>query len=144
MKRRWNWALWLGFVVVVLALFSYQVFVLFPITRDFPWANLLLFAIGGTLLATGLFRAYGRPAAYRGKIFGPILTVLGLLMFGLFAYGLFYIARQMPPSVGAPQVGQKAPDFTLVDQDGNRVALNDLLSSPSTRAVLLIFYRGYW
>jgi len=144
MKRRWNWSLWLGFVVVVLALFSYQFFVLFPITRDFPWVNLLLFAIGGLLLGLGLFRAYGHPAAYRGKIFGPLLTVLSLLMFGLFAYGLFFIARQMPPSTGAPQVGQKAPDFAVVDQDGNRVELNDLLSSPSTRAVLLIFYRGYW
>ena len=144
MKRRWNLSLWLGFVVVVLALFSYQFFVLFPITRDFPWVNLLLFAIGGLLLGLGLFRAYGHPAAYRGKIFGPLLTVLSLLMFGLFAYGLFFIARQMPPSTGAPQVGQKAPDFALVDQDGNRVELNDLLSSPSTRAVLLIFYRGYW
>ena len=144
MKRRWNLSLWLGFVVVVLALFSYQFFVLFPITRDFPWVNLLLFAIGGLLLGLGLFRAYGHPTAYRGKIFGPLLTVLSLLMFGLFAYGLFFIARQMPPSTGAPQVGQKAPDFALVDQDGNRVELNDLLSSPSTRAVLLIFYRGYW
>ena len=144
MKRSWNWSLWLGFVVVVLALFSYQFFVLFPITRDFPWVNLLLFAIGGLLLGLGLFRAYGHPAAYRGKIFGPLLTVLSLLMFGLFAYGLFFIARQMPPSTGAPQVGQKAPDFAVVDQDGNRVELNDLLSSPSTRAVLLIFYRGYW
>jgi len=144
MKRRWNWSLWLGFVVVVLALFSYQFFVLFPITRDFPWVNLLLFAIGGLLLGLGLFRAYGHPAAYRGKIFGPLLTVLSLLMFGLFAYGLFFIARQMPPSTNAPQVGQKAPDFAVVDQDGNRVELNDLLSSPSTRAILLIFYRGYW
>jgi len=144
MNRRWNLSLWLGFAVVIVALFSYQFFVLFPITRDFPWVNLLLFAIGGLLLGLGLFRAYGHPAAYRGKIFGPLLTVLSLLMFGLFAYGLFFIARQMPPSTGAPQVGQKAPDFAVVDQDGNRVELNDLLSSPSTRAVLLIFYRGYW
>jgi len=143
-KRRWNLSLWLGFAVVIVALFGYQFFVVFPITRDFPWVNLLLFAIGGLLLGLGLFRAYGHPAAYRGKIFGPLLTVLSLLMFGLFAYGLFFIARQMPPSTGAPQVGQKAPDFALVDQDGNRVELNDLLSSPSTRAVLLIFYRGYW
>jgi hypothetical protein len=143
-KRRWNLSLWLGFAVVIIALFSYQFFVLFPITRDFPWANLVLFAIGGILLAVGLVRAYGQPAAYRGKIFGPILTVVALLMFSLFAYGLFYIARQMPLSTGAPQAGQKAPDFTLVDQDGKSVALNDLLSAPTTRAVLLIFYRGHW
>src|SRR5437763_4773566 len=83
MKRRWNWSLWVGFVVVLLGLFSYEVFVRFPVTRDFPWANLLLFAIGGVLLAIGLFRAYGRPTIYRGKIFGPIVTGLSLLVFGL-------------------------------------------------------------
>jgi len=144
MKRGWNWSLWFGFLTVIVALFSYQFFVLFPITRDFPWANLLLFAGGGILLAIGLFRAFGRPAVYRGKIFGPILTVLSLLMFGLFAYGLFYIARQMPPSLGAPAVGQAAPDFTLPDQDSKTVALHDVLRLSDTRAVLLIFYRGFW
>jgi hypothetical protein len=143
-KRRWNWSLWFGFLLVVVALFSYQFFVLFPITRDFPWANLLLFATGGILLLVGLVRAFGRPAAYRGRIAGPILSLLSLLMFGMFCYGLFYMARQMPPSASAPQVGQKAPDFTLADQDGKNVVLNDLLGDPNTRAVLLIFYRGYW
>jgi hypothetical protein len=144
MKRRWNWCLWIGFLVVVVALFSYQFFVLFPITRDFPWANLLLFAIGFVLLGIGLFRAYGRPVAYRGKIFGPIFVLLGVLIFGLFSYGLFYVVRQMPASAGAPRVGEKAPDFALADQDGKSVALHDLLESSGTRAVLLIFYRGYW
>ena len=144
MNRRWNWCLWLGFLIAVVALFSYQFFVLFPITRDFPWANLLLFATGGILLLVGLVRAFGQPTVYRGRIFGSILTFLSVLMFGMFCYGLFYIARQMPPSAGAPQVGQKAPDFTLPDQDGKDVALSELLAAPNTRAVLLIFYRGYW
>ena len=144
MKRRWNWSLWLGFVVSVVALFSYEFFVLFPITRDFPWANLLLFALGGTLLVVGLFRAYGRPDTYRGKIFGPILVLLSLTGFGLFSYGLFYVARQMPPSTGAPRIGEQASEFSLSDQDGRSVALHDVLGSSGTRAVLLIFYRGYW
>jgi len=136
--------LWTGFLVVLVALFSFQFFVLFPVTRDFPWANLLLFAIAGVLLVVGLVRAYGRPQEYRGRIFGPILTVVSLLVFALFAYGLFYVARQMPASAGAPRVGEKAPDFSLPDQDGKLVALQDLLASSGTRAVLLIFYRGYW
>ena len=46
MKRRWNWPIWVGFVVVVAGLFSYELFARFPITRDFPWANFLLFGIG--------------------------------------------------------------------------------------------------
>ena len=144
MKRRWNWSLYAGFAVVLVAVLSYSLFVLFPITRDFPWVNLLLFAVGGLLLVTGIVRAYGNPGRYRGKIAGPILGVLSLLLFGLFAYGLFYVARQMPPSAGAPAVGQEAPDFTLVDQDGTSVGLADILRSPGTQGVLLIFYRGYW
>ena len=55
MKRKWNWPLWVGFVVVVGGLFSYAFFAQFPITRDFPWANLSLFGIGAALLMLGLF-----------------------------------------------------------------------------------------
>jgi hypothetical protein len=144
MKRRWNWSLWVGFLVVLIALFSYEFFVRFPITRDFPWANLLLFAIGGFLLVIGLVRAYGQSGVYRGKVFGPILTTFSVLVFALFAYALFYVVRQMPASAGAPRPGTKAPDFTLADQDGRAVALSDMLGSAGTRGVLLIFYRGYW
>jgi len=49
-----------------------------------------------------------------------------------------------------PIVGQKAPDFTLQDTSGHPVTLAQLLSSPvpgsaePPKAVLLIFYRGYW
>ena len=136
--------LWVGFLVVVVALFSYEFFVRFPITRDFPWANLLLFAIGGILLVMGLARAYGQPTRYRGKVSGPILTVVSVLIFGLFAYGLFYVARRMPAAASAPRLGDNLSDFTLPDQNGRPIALHELLSAPETRAVLLIFYRGYW
>lgn len=144
MKRRWNWSLWVGVLTVLVGFFSYQFFVLFPITRDFPWANLLLFGIGAVLLIIGLFRAFGRPAVYRGRISGPILTALSIMAVALFCYGLFYVARQMPDSAGAPRAGETAPDFTLPDQDGKSVALHDALTSSDTRAVLLIFYRGFW
>ena len=142
MKRRWNLPLWLGFLFALAGLFSYEFFSQFPITRDFPWANLLLFAISGILLVLGLVRAFGNPRVYRGKIVGPIFTILSLLAFSFFAYALFYVVRQMPASMGAPQVGQKAPDFTLPDQNGKSVALADLLSNSS--GALLIFYRGHW
>ena len=68
-----------------------------------------------------------------------------------------YLAQaQLPPSKGAPKVGQKAPDFTLQDSSGKPVRLSDLLAvTPSGQAgeaaskknamwTLLIFYRGYW
>jgi hypothetical protein len=142
-RKRWNWSLWIGFLFVLAGLLSYSFFFArFPVTRDFPWANLLLFAAGGILLVVGLIRAFGRPNAYRGKIFGSILAVLSALMFALFSYVIFYELRQVPGSTGAPQVGQKAPEFTLPGQNEKPVALTDLLSH--SKATLLIFYRGFW
>ena len=142
MKRSWNWSLWIGFLFALAGFLSYTFFAQFPITRDFPWVNLLLFAAGGIFLVLGLFRAFGRPQVYRGKILGPILATLGILMFGFFSYVMFYELRQVPPSTGAPRVGEKAPEFTLRDQDGRDIALADLISR--SKAVMLIFYRGFW
>jgi hypothetical protein len=48
----------------------------------------------------------------------------------------------VPPSTGAPRVGQKAPEFTLSDQDGKDVSLSDFIGR--SKAVALIFYRGFW
>jgi peroxiredoxin len=51
-------------------------------------------------------------------------------------------------STGAPQVGQQAPAFTLIDSNNKPVTLAQLLSerinNRPPRGVLLIFYRGYW
>jgi hypothetical protein len=145
MKRKWNWSIWVGFVVAVTGLFSYEFFARFPVTRDFPWANFLLFGIGLALLVVGLFRAFGRPQVYRGKIFGSILAVIAVLCVAFFSYVIFYVLHQVPASAGAPRVGQKAPDFFLLDQNGKPVGLGDLLRGPSgPKAVALIFYRGFW
>jgi peroxiredoxin len=38
-------------------------------------------------------------------------------------------------------VGDPAPDFTLEDQNGNKVTLSD---SRGKSPVVLVFYRGYW
>jgi hypothetical protein len=145
MKRKWNWPIWVGFLVILAALFSYQFFARFPMTRDFPWANFVLFGIAAVLLLVGLFRAFGRPQVYRGKVFGSILTALALLLFAFFSYVIFYVLHQVPASAGAPRVGQKAPDFLLLDQNGKPVGLGDLLrGSTGPKAVALIFYRGFW
>ena len=141
MKRNWNWSLWIGFGFVLVGFLTYPFFTQFPITRDFPWANLLLFCVGGILLGLGLARAFGKPHLYRGKIFGPIFATVALLAFVFFAYGAFYLVRQLPGSAAAPRVGQKAPDFTLSDQNGRPIALADLISD---KGALLIFYRGHW
>jgi len=142
-RRRWNIRIWAGFAIVLLAVISYiPVFSLFPVTRDFPWVNLLLFVVGVGLLAAGVKRAFREPALYRGKIFGSILAGLSLSMFGLFCFGVFFAAKKIPSAEAALHVGQTAPEFTLTSAEGKPVALSDLLKS--NRAVALIFYRGYW
>ncbi len=141
MKRKWNWLLWVGFVVAVGGLFSYQFFIQFPSTRDFPWATLLIFGVGAALLLVGLFRAFGRPQLYRGKVFGSIFLAITVLLFAFFSYATFYVLRQVPLSAQAPRVGEKAPEFSLPDQNGKSVALGDLVSP---NGAVLIFYRGHW
>ncbi|HEV2686934.1 MAG TPA: hypothetical protein VGV35_00225 [Bryobacteraceae bacterium] len=143
MKRRWNISLWAGFAVVILSVVSYiPLFTLFPVTRDVPWANYLLFLVGALLLIVGLKRAFGQPQLYRGKISGPILSVLSLLIIGFFCFGILYASKQIPTSPDAVRVGQQAPPFTLASADGKQIALADSLKD--NRGALLIFYRGYW
>jgi hypothetical protein len=143
MKGRWNWWLVTGFVTVLVAFASYfAVFVRFPTTRDVPWLSLLIFAAGFALLGVGLRRAYGQPDVYPGRMGGPVLLIFSVLILGLFLFYNFYFSRQIPASAAAPQVGQRAPDFTLPDTSGAPVTLSNLVAGqPWT---LLVFYRGYW
>ena len=146
--RRFNWPLWLGFVLSVVTFFSYfAVFVWYPITRDFPWANLLLFLVAAVLLILGLRRGFASDKR-RSKIVAVVVTVLGVVVIAFFLMAFFVGGRMLPASKGAPQVGQKAPDFTLSDTSGKAVSLNELLTTPingnAPKGVLLVFYRGYW
>jgi len=149
-KRAANWALWSGFILSLIAFLSYfLIFARYPVTRDVPWINFLLFALSLALLFAGLRRAFGSPDRYRGKIAGPILSILSLAVVAFFCLAIFYFPKQLPASSQAPRVGQKAPDFVLSDTHGNTVSLAALLSTPlaasqPAKGVLLVFYRGYW
>ncbi|HET7287403.1 MAG TPA: hypothetical protein VFI71_08035, partial [Pyrinomonadaceae bacterium] len=77
-----------------------------------------------------------------------IVATLSVVIIGLFVFTIFVGGRWLPASKGAPQVGQRAPEFTLPDANGKQVSLNELLTSPingtAPKGVLLVFYRGYW
>ena len=149
--RRFNWPLWVGFLFTLATALSYFfVFVWFPVTRDFPWANLLLFLIATVLVVTGIRRGFAsdRPHPTRSKIVTSIVALLSFGVIALFIFSIFIAARWLPASKGAPQVGQKAPEFSLQDTSGKQVSLTELLSAPvngsAPKTVLLVFYRGYW
>lgn len=171
--KKFNWQIWTGLILSVIAFLSYPLFfVRFAVTRDFPWAPLLLFAVAMIFVALGLRRAWSRRKAedesklrfFVRRTIPTIVGAISVLIVGLFVFGVFVFARWLPASQGAPRVGQKAPEFTLTDTNGKTVALADLLSSPinvntgtavapprseggaqtSPKGVLLIFYRGYW
>jgi hypothetical protein len=163
MKRSWNGLVWLGFVLAIAGAISYPLyFARFPTLRDVPWANLAIIAVALILIGLGISRAFRRPDAYRGKIFGSVLGVLAVGLTVIFCYGVFFGTREKA-SHGAPQVGQAAPDFTLPDSHNTPVNLMGTLhtgflpeggpfaiigvppiSIPPPAAVVLIFYRGYW
>jgi hypothetical protein len=152
-KREVNMRIWIGFVVAIVAFASYMlIFARFPITRDVPWVNWLLFVLAGWLLWSGISKAWRFPQRCRGKIAGPIVGVFSLAVAGLFGYGTLIATRGLPASTGAPRVGAKAPEFVLKDTNGKSIALSALLSDSQPgqapgrqpRGVVLIFYRGYW
>ena len=147
--HKFNWHIGAGFVLSVAAFFSYPfVFAMFPVTRDFPWANLLFFGVAAGLLLVGVRRAFAPDRSRQSKSASAVLATLSVVVFGCFVFFTFILSKQLPASHGAPQIGQKAPDFRLADMHGTPVSLTGLLSSPikgkAPKGVLLVFYRGSW
>jgi peroxiredoxin len=52
-----------------------------------------------------------------------------------------FVAARVPDTPTALRVGERAPDFTLLDAAGRPVSLADYRDK---KPVVLIFYRGYW
>jgi hypothetical protein len=149
--KLWNWRLWAGFAVSLLALLVYVV--LFRETRAIFWPSLALFGVAAVLLVSGLRRAFGSPLLYRGKIGGPILATVSVVILALFGFVSYSVFKSFPAARNAPKVGQKAPEFTLADIGGKPVSLAQLLTTPiadasgaahAPKGVLVVFYRGYW
>lgn len=147
--HRINWQLWAGFLLSVFAFISYPtLFVQWPLTRDFPWANILLFLVAVVLTGLGLKRAFGPGRGMISRGGAVLLAGISVASLGLFITVVFVSATWIPKAEGAPKVSQKAPDFALTDSTGKQVSLAELRKIPvgtdQARGVLLIFYRGYW
>jgi hypothetical protein len=148
--KLWNWRLWAGFGLSVVALVGYGLLVME--TRVVFWPSLLLFMVAGVLLASGWKRARRGPQSYRGKIAAPVLTTLSVVVFGLFGFTTYEVLKAFPDAKNAPQIGQRAPAFSLVDANGQNVSLSQMLTTPiadrgarrAAKGVVVLFYRGYW
>jgi hypothetical protein len=147
-ERRSNLSPWWGLLLALGAIgCNVVLFVGSPAQSAMPVLS-LVFAIAALIfLVIGLKRAFGQPQIYRGKVLTVVLTAVALFPVALTAFA-FVASRKLPNTTAAPQVGQKVPDFTLADTSGKPVSLDQLLSTSSgaqaPKAVLLIFYRGYW
>ncbi len=147
-KFRRNSFLWLALIFAVAAVLCNLLFFLRPPAQSaIPWLSLALAVAALLLLALGVKNLFTQPRTIAGKIFASTLALAALLI-SAGAISFFYTSRAIPASTGAPQLGQIAPDFTLPNTNGAAVSLDTLFSpAPGTaapKAVLLIFYRGYW
>jgi hypothetical protein len=139
---------WVGLLLTVLGLLSNGLpFVGFP-AAPVPWISLVLSLTGFVVVLVGLWRVFGESAVHNGKISGSVAAMFSLLFLAGSTF-FFWSARHIPvQSAAAPQVGQRAPDFTLPDSAGNSVSLTQLFSASAgkeqPKALLLVFYRGYW
>src|SRR6266498_4743730 len=92
--------------------------------------NLVLFAIALALLFLGLRRAFKPDKKIVSKVFSSLAAAFGVLLLAGLLFMIFVMGSWLPRSVGAPQVGQKAPGFTLTDSNSRPVTLAQLLTEP--------------
>jgi hypothetical protein len=149
-KRRNAAALWALLLAIAALSVNFVFFANPPLQAALPWLAILLAVAALVMLAVGLRRAIVLSQIYSGKVLSIVLAVITLIISAANVY-IFFHARALPDSIAAPQVGQQLPDFTLADTNGQSVSLDSLFaampgdpSSAAPKAVLLIFYRGYW
>lgn len=149
-KRRNPVALWALLLAIGGMGVNFAFFARPPLQSALPWLSLLLAVVALIFVVQGLRLAIFQSQMYRGKALSIVLSVVTLALSGLTIFG-FVETRSLPASAGAPQVGQKVPDFTMADTSGQSISLDSLFaaapgdsSATAPKAVLLIFYRGYW
>ncbi len=151
-KTRRNSSLWLSLALGVAAVACNFLFFLRPPAQAaIPWLSLALAVAALLFLALGVRQLFGQPRGVAARILGSAVALVSLVLAAGGIFG-FYTARAVPASADAPHVGQSVPAFTLADTNNRPVTLAELLAGSSVdsdsatapKAVLLIFYRGYW
>jgi AhpC/TSA family len=141
--RNFNWQIWVGLIICIFAFGSFPlIFGQLSLTRDAPWISFIFFAVGLIFVVIGLRRAFAVGRGKLSKVSASLLAVFSMLALVFFIFAAYVASTWLPKSSGAPQVGQKAPDFSLADSSGKQVSLSALLTDK--KKVLLVFYRGYW
>lgn len=126
----------LGLVLALVGIVGYFLVVFelggrLPGVRNEAIPNWLLVALGLVLSTLAVVRA-GR------RLVPGVLLGANVALAALFFVFLYVFAAV--PAVAGPRVGAAAPAFTLVDEKGATVRLEDFRGAP----LLLVFYRGHW
>lgn len=131
-------AIWLGPLLAIAGCITYfWIFSQFPITRDFPWVNLPMAALGFLLSLIALLK-WKKSGKFMQFILGAGTAVSAFFAGILFLY-VFVISSNMP----MPKVlgFQKDPKTLSLQATGDRtISLGD---HPDKR-ILVSFFRGYW
>jgi len=136
----WLWCL--ACFVASVALFGYlpmSTLVEMEELSEHPGPLTAIFGVAAAA-ALAIFLITRRRPAFAGDLRRSLWvgTVAALLGFG--SYGGYLASTDLKPAADAPQVGETAPDFRIVDPDGREFWLMDFRGGP----VLLVFYRGMW
>lgn len=113
---------------------AYALLLRVAIVRNHPEGYVVAFAVATALAGLAVARAQARR--------WPAWLALGLSGLLLVAGAWFnFVAARVPLAPTALRVGERPPDFTLLDAAGRPVSLADYRGK---KPVVLIFYRGYW
>src|SRR5947209_379901 len=114
-NRQPNRSPWWGLLLAIAALAINGLFFLkTPGIHALPWISLFLAALALVFVIYGVRLAYGHGTLYRGKISSVVIGVLAVAVCAVAALA-FVKSKGLPDAAGAPQVGERAPDFSLPD-----------------------------
>jgi hypothetical protein len=122
----------LSAVVAAGGLAAYVLLLRVALVRNHPEGYVVAAAIA-TALAVLALRRSRRWTSWLALAFSTLVLIVGTWF--------NFVAARVPDTPTALRVGERAPDFTLPDASGRPVSLADYRGR---RAVVLVFYRGYW